>query len=148
MQSRRIAVPSMSSLYRPPLSSPTLGCTEIFLVLVTAEGVSNTPTLQLFFKVIHKKGWPCFLPANAEAPVMTRSGSLSRGILVTTLSRTERTELQETHHEFWPPWASPLLGNLNPQGPALLLLLLHHHRPTAGWILNTRKHEWQAPWLK
>lgn len=34
----------------PQLSHTPL--TEIFLILVTAEGVSNTPTLQLFFKVI------------------------------------------------------------------------------------------------
>lgn len=49
---------------RPPSAPPP---TEILLILVTAEGVSNAPTIQLFFKVIHEKGWRCFLSADRAA---------------------------------------------------------------------------------
>lgn len=64
-----LTVPPPQLSHTPP--------TEIFLILVTAEGVSNTPTLQLFFKVIHEKGWCYFLSADmAGGPVMPRSGSL------------------------------------------------------------------------
>lgn len=43
---------------------------------MTAEGVSNTTTLQLFFKVTHEKGWRGFLSADtAGGPVMGYSGN-------------------------------------------------------------------------
>lgn len=61
----------------PQLSHPSPTPNEIFLIPVTAEGVSNTPTLQLFFKVTHEKGWRGFLSADtAGGPVKPRSGSL------------------------------------------------------------------------